>query len=287
MTWTFARTLPTVLACAGLAWGSTALADDKAVCLAASSQGQSLRDGHKMVEARDQFRVCAQASCPAVVRRDCVTWMNEVEAGVPTVVLSLKDGEGNDVVDARVTMDGQPFAETLTGAATPVDPGPHTFRFERKDGQQIDRQVLVVEGQKNLAVAAHFPAHVAPATAPASAGVAFPPPVHTSTLVTAGWVVGGVGVAGLVVGGVFGGLAAADKGSADCNSANKCTNFGSVSSAKTAADVADVGLIAGGVLAATGVTLILVGRRSDASSAWRVTPTVGAGGIGMLVRGSF
>jgi hypothetical protein len=62
-------------------WSSRAAADgppDKAACLDASSQAQSLRDAHKLVEARQKLRVCAQAACPGVVQRDCLSWLDAV-----------------------------------------------------------------------------------------------------------------------------------------------------------------------------------------------------------------
>ena len=64
---------------------TAALADDKAACLSASQQAQNLRDAHKLVEARAQLRVCARKECPAVVQRDCLTWLGEVERSLPTV----------------------------------------------------------------------------------------------------------------------------------------------------------------------------------------------------------
>ena len=74
-------------------------ADDKAACLDAASKAQSLRDAHKLVEAREQLRACAAARCPAVVQNDCATWLVEVERALPTVVLAAKNTAGADLVD--------------------------------------------------------------------------------------------------------------------------------------------------------------------------------------------
>ncbi len=282
------------LALAAVAWltltvgAAPARADDMATCLDAASAGQSMRDAHKLLEARDKFRICAQPTCPTVVRHDCVSWLNAVESAIPSVVPALKDGRGNDVLEARVTMDGHPFLDALTGAAVPIDPGPHAFRFERADGSAVEKQVLVGEGQQNLAVVASFAPAAAPP--PAGGGVSPPPsPPPASTARTVGWVLGGVGVAGLVVGGIFGGLAVSDKGSGGCNASDRCTNFGAIGSAKTAADVADVGLIAGGALLAAGAGLILFAPRpTSPPSAWMtLTPTVGSNSGGWIVQGAW
>jgi hypothetical protein len=265
----------------------TAQADDKQACVAASSAAQTMRDAHHLIEARDQLRLCAQPTCPAAIRKDCLPWLSAVEGAIPTVVASLKDGAGNDVLDANVMVDGKPFLASLTGDAVPIDPGAHMFHFERKDGASVDKQVLVGEGQQNLAVVGVLPAP--PSFAPPPPLVSPPAPSsESSPLHTAGWIVGGVGVAGLIVGAVFGGLAVSDKSSANCTN-DKCTNFGSVGDAKTAADVSDVGLIAGGVLAATGAALVLFApaHRATQAGGLAVTPMVGAAGEGLLLRGEF
>jgi hypothetical protein len=267
---------------------SPALADDTAACLDASSKGQTMRDAHQLIEARDQFRACAQTSCPAVVRRDCTAWANELEQSVPTVVLALKDGAGHDVFDAHVTVDGKPFVDSLTGAATAIDPGAHTFRFVRTDGTMVDQQVLVGEGQRDVAVVAHLaPALESAPLVPGPTLLPSPSEGTSSTARTVGWIVGGVGVAGLIVGGVFGGLAAADKGNGGCGANDKCTNWGAISNAKTAADVADVGLIAGGVLAATGGALVLFAHGPRKETALRLTPSVSASAGGLVLRGAW
>src|SRR4051794_5488755 len=87
----------------------TALAADKTVCLDAASKGQASRDKHALIEAREQFRACAAAQCPAVVQRDCASWLVEVEQNLPTVVVTAKDGTGGDLVDVKVVVDGRPL----------------------------------------------------------------------------------------------------------------------------------------------------------------------------------
>jgi hypothetical protein len=126
---------------------------DKAACLDAVSKGQSLRDVHRMVLARDQFRVCARPECPGVVRADCATWAGEIEKSLPTLVLSAKDSAGNDATDVKVTADDLPLVDTLDGAAVAMDSGPHTLRFVRADGSTATQQVLVGEGEKLKAIA--------------------------------------------------------------------------------------------------------------------------------------
>jgi hypothetical protein len=102
----------------------------------------------------------------------------------------------------------------------------------------------------------------------------------------AGWISGGLGVLGLGVGAVAGGVAIANKNSANCDG-NLCANGGDIPSVKTAAAVADAAFVAGGVLLAGGVTLVLVGRPRGPDTAVTVTPAVGTTGGGITVGGSW
>lgn len=209
-----------VVALAVIGWQGPARASDKQACLDASSQGQTLRDAHKLLEARDQFRACARASCPDVV----ASWLNQVDKDVPSLALTAKDGDGNDLVDVKVTLDGTVVATKLDGHSVEVNAGPHSVRFELADGTAVDEQVLTHEGDKNHVVNAVLrkaapppptPAVVTPAIVPPSAvGSAAVTPAPDVALGpatsagrgqrTVGLVVGGVGVAGLVVGSIFG-----------------------------------------------------------------------------------
>src|SRR5579863_43066 len=117
--------VPVGVACAALfcLTASSARADHarteqtKAACADAYGKAQVLRDAHKLVSAREQLRVCARTSCTRFIARDCATWLGEVEARIPSVVLSAQEATGADIVDATVTMDGAVIAERLDGRA--------------------------------------------------------------------------------------------------------------------------------------------------------------------------
>ena len=184
--------------------------------------------------------MCAAAQCPGVVQTDCANWLAEVEKALPSVVLAAKNGAGGDLVDVRVSVDGQPLVAKLDGQAVSMNAGLHTFHFEGAAGV-VDQQVVVREGEKNQTVAVVL---AAPAVAPTPPTPPLPPPppatpsdAHASGAgpwKTVGWVVGGVGVVGLGVATVFGILAEGDKSSAHCNASNVC-DPGTVSGIKSAA----------------------------------------------------
>jgi hypothetical protein len=270
-----------LLATAAITLAATpAHADSLTACLEAADSGQTLRASHKWIEARDQFRQCAAASCPAAIQKDCTRWVGEADAAIPTVVLAAKDAAGNDTFEVKVTVDQAPFATRLDGTALPVNPGARTFRFQRPDGTWRERQTLVQEGQKAIVVSVSFAAPLAVAT-PAPAR-----PVWS----TAGWIIGGVGIAGLALGAVFTGITLSDKSAGECDATGACRNFVAVNSARSAAPVAGAGFIGGGALVAAGVTLLLLPRsRKDPGAPDRVSlraaPVLHPQGGGMWLEG--
>jgi hypothetical protein len=129
-----------------------ALADEP--CEEKHLSAQRMRARGELVSARKALLECASASCPRLVQADCVKWLEEVEAELPTVLLSVKDPDGADVGGARVTMDGRALDGALDGRAFPVDPGQHRFVFEAPGFDPRSVDALVQVGAKNLAVAA-------------------------------------------------------------------------------------------------------------------------------------
>src|SRR4051812_21030739 len=83
-------------------------ADDKVEWVGAFEQGQKLRDEGKLRAAREALVICQRDVCPAPVRKDCVDLGAEVQRLSPTMLLTLHDDRGQDVIDARVTIDGEP-----------------------------------------------------------------------------------------------------------------------------------------------------------------------------------
>ena len=265
---------------------------DKAACLDAVAKGQRLRDTHKLVEAREELRVCARAECPSVVQSDCATWLGELDRTLPTVVLSAKDGAGRDVMDVKVSVDGQPLTSVLDGQAVAVDPGLRTFRFERRDGSVATQQVLVKEGEKARGVwvvlAGAGGAAAAPAASPVwakpdEAGVARPPPTPSpstlgSTRRLLALALGGAGVAGLGAGAGI----ALDAKSRDNRAAGESgiARQTDSSSAVSEGNAATVVVCVGAAMAAAGVLLWLTAPSSRALA-------VGTSGREVILRGSF
>jgi len=275
---------------------STAAADDKQVCADAYEKSQVLRDDGKLLQSRDQLRLCARAECAATIAKTCADWLAEVEQRIPSVVLSAKTGGGVDLTDVRVTMDGAELARRLDGRSVDVDPGVHTFVFEAPDGR-AEQKLVVKQGAKDQALAVTIGA----AAPPPRVETPLPPPIvaeeGTSTLRYAGYTVGGLGIVGLGLGVVFGLSANSkyddstkDPNNTGCDTNDVCGAQGKQarSDAQSAGTLATVGFVAGGVLLATGIALVVFApsRKSNVESA-KLMPMVGANAGGLMLGGRF
>ncbi len=300
-----------------LAANTPSAADDKGACLGAASQGQNLRDARKLIEARQQFQICARQQCPAMVQQDCAGWLADVERDLPSVVITAKDSDGMDLVDVEVSVDGEPLVTKLDGRAAPTNPGEHVFRFKLRDGAQRDQLVLIKEGEKNqtIAVILERRARVsarqgavdgqAVASPPVLAAPAAPTPPEstpsvpdadsapadgrgTGTLRTVGWILGGVGVVGLGVGTVSGLIAIAKKNGAHCDANDRC-DPGTSNGIKSAALLSDVGWVAGGVLLASGAAIVVFAPRAShgRAASVKLAPTLTGNRGGVALGGTW
>ncbi|MEZ4234199.1 MAG: hypothetical protein R3B89_33805 [Polyangiaceae bacterium] len=149
---------------------------------------------------------------------------------------------------SRVTRDGVELTRASFGAPLPVDPGEVVVRVEAPGHEPNEFRVTIGEGeQKDLQIGA--------GAAAASAGfsTADSPP-------TLGYVLGGVGILGLVVGGVTGFMTLSKKSTADDHCPNqRCDSEGydAVESGRTLGAISATGIIAGTVFLAAGAYLVL------------------------------
>ncbi|WP_438002208.1 hypothetical protein WMF26_24065 [Sorangium sp. So ce185] len=153
----------------------------KRACAAAYERAQGLRRDGKLLAAREALIACSQPTCPAAAVADCGPWLAEVEKSLPTVVIAAKDAHGRERLDVRVLVDGRPLAAALDGKALPVDPGPHTFRYEPASGPAVEERVLIREGEKNRAITVTLGASSAGAPASPPPPAAAPTPASTGS----------------------------------------------------------------------------------------------------------
>ncbi len=281
---------------------STARADmTKVQCIDANTKGQDLRRDGRFSAAREQLRICATPSCPAILSDDCAKRLDELDREQPTIIFDAKDGSGRDLSLVNVTVDGAPLAEKLEGTALPVDPGEHVFVFTEPDQAPVTKTFVLKEGDKERRERVVVgPALMPAATSPTSAGSSSSPPTESrggiGTQKTLGLVAGGVGVVGVVLGAVFGAmtLSEASQQQKDCASATNCLHYSQASSEHSAGatdrTISTVGFIAGGALIAGGAALFFTaGHPSEvpASTGLQLVPGVGPGSAGILLKGAF
>jgi hypothetical protein len=229
-----------------------ARADVKGECVNASTKGQSLRDGAKLRDAREQFVQCARDACPAIVKKACADWLAEVDARLPTVVFRAQLADGSDAVGARLSLDGAPLGHGLDGAAIAIDPGEHTLRFERDGAAPVDQRVVVVEGEKGRVVTGRFAAPEGAAASSTPAADEAPRGGRKLTPLVV--VLAGVGVVGLASFTGFGLKATGDLDQLRQTCAPYCSSS-QLSTVKTEALVADLSLGVG-IVALAGATYV-------------------------------
>ena len=291
--------LASLLAASALLAALPARADVQS-CIAASEKGQRARSSGKLREARDAFQSCGADACPAMVRRDCVQWQSEVTQALPTVVFGAKDAKGRDLFDVTVTMDGEVIVSKLDGKSIPVDPGPHTFKFDVAGLPSVVEKALVKEGEKSRGMTVSFGGDTGGSPPP-------PPPPggdkgggeksgggHT----VLPWVVVGLGAATIVTGAVV--LLRTPSLPPNCDSSTKvCTKLPTESNEQFAKDQNQAGKhdtqpVLGGVVMGVGGVLLVGGllwhflEPTDAKSdAIRVTPWTTTSSAGLSLGGAF
>jgi hypothetical protein len=278
---TATRRLAPLLTAVVVLWVSAASAAPPVACDDSYVYAQRLRKDAKLIEAREELRVCARPACPSLMVSDCTRWLEEVDASIPSVVPLATDEHGVNLVDVKLSIDGVPRSSSLDGTAIDLDPGPHKFTFELASRPVSETIVLVAIGEKNKRVAVKLEGQPI---------VAAPPPHDASSAQRiAGITLGAAGVLTLGVGVAFGVDALMQQHDAGCpgNVCGPGANPGALRSAHADGNVSTVTLIAGGVLAAAGVTTWLLAPRptADRATAWIRPAAVsvsGGGGLGVV-----
>jgi len=182
----------------------------RAECVAHHEQAQDARLAGQLLSARSALRECSAAACPALVSRDCVGWLSEVELQIPSVIFrAVKDGE--DVVTLKVSEGQALLTSTLTGSPLELDPGPHHFVAELAGFAPQDATYVLQAGDKGRVVRFDFvspkPAPSAVAPPAAKPNPQLVPPALPRPIPTLSYALGGVTLAAAASGSVFGVLA--------------------------------------------------------------------------------
>jgi hypothetical protein len=261
----FALGLFVATVAAHLAQSTSARAEETAPpgvaqCLSTSEHAQLDRDEGRYLKAREGLLTCSSATCPPVVQRDCLKWLAEIDATMPTLVFVVRSASGNDLGDVVVRVDGQLLLSRLDGKPVAVDPGEHVFTFE-SGTRRVQSRALVNVGERNriVRVSVDDTPEGPPAPVPAR------PPVPVGS-----FVLGGVAVLALGSAGILWLSATSDLRSLESNpcAASRTCSESDVQSVRTRMIVGDV--LAGAGLVALGTAAYLLFTR-DRSVAMRVS----------------
>lgn len=245
---------------------TTAQAADKQTCITAHNEAQVERQAGHLGVAATKLAQCTDPVCPALIRKDCVAWLSEVQSEQPSIVIDAKDGRGKDIAQARVFIDSAPDARPADGRPIELDPGTHDIAVVAPSGARQVEKVVVRVGEKSRVVRVVVgPAQPDESKAPASEAR----PARTSGSKTGAVVASVVAGAGFATFGVFGVLGTTRESELTRTCAPNCS-----AEDKSGVDrqylVADVGLAVGVV--ATGLAVWLWLQSSDTHTA-RVSPT--------------
>jgi len=128
---------------------------DAESCVAASDEGQKLRDEGHLRAAHAKFVTCAAEECPSPVRAKCVQWLDDVDKRTPTIVIAATS-KGKDATDVIVSIDGGVAMQHLDGNAITLDPGAHKIRFEHAGDPAQEETIMLREGEKDRAIRVSF-----------------------------------------------------------------------------------------------------------------------------------
>lgn len=297
---------------------------DKAAAESLFQAGVALMNQGKFVEACPKF-VESQAadpssgtllnlgSCYERTGKTASAWATYKEAAVLARKLGQTDREAvangriaeleprlsrlridaGDVPGQIIKRDGYEVGRGSLGIPIAVDPGDHVISATAPGyvdwstpisvGDNADSKTVTVPPLQKKAVDVVLPPEE--------------PPAANATLRTAGFITGGVGVAALGVGAVFGILAVGDKSDADplCPE-NRCKpdGYDLIEAASTKAWVSTIGIGVGVAAVGAGTALLLLSRPSKSDSARRgssfatvIVPSADPHGGGLTIAGFF
>jgi hypothetical protein len=257
---------------------AVAHADEKSECAEAGNAAGPLRTAGKVKEAREDLIRCSQASCPKVIRDNCASDLNDVNAELPTIVLRAIDNKGNDIARVKVVAGGNPVVDSLDGNAIPFDPGQVKLSFSADGYRPRDMDVVIARGEKARVIKVVLESIDNPDRPPPA-----PPPPSSGGVGAGPWVFLGVGAAGLITFAALEGVAQSEysKLKSGCGATHSCTDS---DVAPTRAKFIGAGVALGIGSAATAASIIwfAVGAATHHSSV-----AIGVGPTSVGVRASF
>lgn len=239
------------------------------------------KDG-KTATAWAEFNDAASAAAAEKDDREAFArrHVTSLEAEMPRVRLKVAPAIAA-LGNVEIKLDGHALGKAAWSTLLPIDPGEHQLRASADGKKSFESKMTIARG-------AGVTELVVPVLedAPKTIDVVLPKeePAPKSGQRTLGYVVAGVGLAGLAVGTVFGLSAISAKGDRDQRCSHGLCDAEGLdkdSSARTSATVSTISFIAGGALLVGGAVLVFTAPKSQTKV------TVGVAPRGLLLGGTF
>lgn len=245
--------------------------------------GRALVRVGKWVEAAERFAEVASLQVPqgeyAVQKQAQLDAADEFQSLKPKIPMIRVAADGVNLNEVAIDIDSQPVPSSLAAEGRLVNPGQHVVEGLRA-GERVRVTLTLKEGQREVAMLRFGAKQAAGGAAVPADDKSGSPAVRA-----VGYVTLGVGAVGLTLGTVTGIIALGNK--SDIDGSTQCRDDVCGPSERSKVDsynsmrmASSVGFIAGGVLAATGVVLLLTSSGSSKTEAF-VSPTYAG------LRGSF
>jgi hypothetical protein len=159
------------------------------------------------VQALGSYRLALQEAREGNAK-DVLAAAQEALAGLEPRVPKLTITRGDGAAVAEITLDGANLGAGSVGAAIPTNPGPHTLKAAAPGREPFSVELTLADRETKTIELVMVPLKQAASAAPITASPPVrdePQPSHDgpSLMRTAGFIVGGVGVASLSVAGLF------------------------------------------------------------------------------------
>lgn len=280
--WVWAGVLVAAVSAPPVAWAQEADEEAKQRCVDAHVAAQRSRIQGRLVQAKQELLSCASAACPAVLRDECLQWLPEVLAGLPSVRLEASDQDGAPVALTALWVDGEAAPVPMEGMQVALDPGRHLLRALADSGTEAEVLVELHAGETDRVVRFTFPPAVQEPR-PSQTATTTPAPVREPPAKAdnpaSPWLYGlvGVGVASATSFGIFAVRGRMKQKDLETGCAPRCDQQ-DVDAMRQDYLVADLSLLAG-VAAISGAAILHLG--SDDSVDLAASP------MSVHVRGTF
>jgi hypothetical protein len=249
---------------------------------------------HRFVEAEEAYMKALRTKLDPGASEQFRTAVTDAESellalrpNIPRLTIVVSGGGAEDP-GLVVLLDGAPVKHAVLGVETPADPRDHELTATAPGGQPAALKFSLAEKEQKrveIAVPAGSDVAAAPAAPPAAPAAAAAPDGASRQKIL-GFVVGGVGVAGLATGLVTGAMATSRYSEAEGACRDHVCMAGSagadaLQSFRSLRTVSTIAYIVGGVGLAAGATILFTAPSQQAPRSAGLHPWVGASAVGL------